>query len=71
MARPLRVEFPGAFYHVIHRGNAGCDIFINPRDRERFLEYLETTVERYGIIVHAFCLMTTHYYMIIETSQAT
>lgn len=70
MARPLRVEFPGAFYHVIHRGNAGCDIFINERDRERFLEYLEEAVERYGIVVHTYCLMTTHYHMLVETPQA-
>lgn len=70
MARPLRVEFPGAFYHIIHRGNSGCDIFINERDCERFIEYLEEAVSRYGIRIHTYCLMTTHYHMIIETPQA-
>ena len=41
MARPLRVEYPGAFYHVINRGNAGEDVFKSLRDREKFLEYHE------------------------------
>lgn len=69
MARPLRVEYPGAFYHVIHRGNASEDIFISERDRERFLEYLAKAVERFGIIIHTYCLMTNHYHMLVETPQ--
>ena len=67
MARPLRIEYPGAHYHVINRGNAGEDIFISERDKEKFLEYLEKAVERYGIIIHAYCLMTSHYHLLIET----
>jgi len=70
MARPLRVEFPGAFYHVINRGNAGEAIFRSNRDREKFLEYLGTTVERFGIKVHTYCLMTNHYHFLIETPEA-
>ncbi len=42
MARPLRVEYPGAFYHVINRGNAGSAVFKSIRDREKFLEYQKT-----------------------------
>ena len=61
MARPLRIEYPGAHYHVINRGNAGGDIFISERDKEKFLEYLEKAVERYGITIHTYCLMTNHY----------
>jgi len=38
MARPLRIEYPGAFFHVMHRGNAGSDIFKSTRDREKFLK---------------------------------
>jgi chromosomal replication initiation ATPase DnaA len=49
MARPLRVEYPGAFYHVINRGNAGEDVFKSLRDREKFLEYLETATSRFSI----------------------
>ncbi len=51
MARPLRVEYPGAHYHVINRGNAGGDIFISKRDKEKFFEYIEKAVERYGITI--------------------
>ena len=70
MARPLRVEYPGAYYHVINRGNAGEDIFHSIRDHEKFLEYLEKAVERFSIIVHTYCLMTNHYHLLIETTQA-
>ena len=67
MACPLRVECPGAFYHAMHRGSAGEDIFISSRDRERFLEYLANTVERYEIKVHTYCLMSNHYHLLVET----
>ncbi len=70
MARPLRVEYPGAYYHVINRGNASEDIFHSARDREKFLEYLEKAVERFAIIIHTYCLMTNHYHLLIETTQA-
>ena len=70
MARPLRVEFPGAFYHVINRGNAGEAIFRSNRDREKFLEYVEKAVERFGIKVHTYCLMTNHYHFLFETPEA-
>jgi hypothetical protein len=50
MARPLRIEFPGAFYHVMNRGNTGMDIFRSERDREKFLEYVGKAVKRYEII---------------------
>jgi putative transposase len=70
MARALRVEFPGAFYHVINRGNAGEAIFRSKRDREKFLEYLGKAVERFGIKVHTYCLMTNHYHFLMETPDA-
>ena len=60
MARPLRVEYPGAFYHVMNRGNAGEDIFITERDKERFTEYLGKSAERFSIIIHTYCLMSNH-----------
>ena len=64
MARPLRIEYPGAFYRVINRGNAGEKIFINDRDKEAFLEYLEKAVSRYDIKIHTYCLM---YHLLLET----
>ncbi|ROR03171.1 REP-associated tyrosine transposase [Desulfosoma caldarium] len=70
MARPLRVEFEGAVYHVTSRGNAQQDIFLGKEDRSRFLEILADSVARYTWICHAYCLMTNHYHLIIETPQA-
>lgn len=70
MARPLRVEYPGAHYHVINRGNAGEDIFKGDRDKEKFLEYLAKAKERFAITIHSYCLMTNHYHLLLETPQS-
>jgi len=67
MARQLRIEFPGAFYHVTSRGNERKAIFKSQRDREKFLSYLETASQRYGAIIHVYCLMNNHYHILIET----
>ena len=67
MARPLRIEYPGAFYHVTSRGNERKAVFKSLRDREKFLGYLESSTERYGAVIHVFCLMDTHYHLFIET----
>ncbi|VVS94227.1 REP-associated tyrosine transposase [Desulfoluna spongiiphila] len=70
MARPLRITFPGAFYHVTSRGNERKTIYKSKRDREKFLEYLGEAHERYGAIIHAYCLMSNHYHILIETPDA-
>lgn len=67
MARPLRIEYPGALYHVTSRGNEQKDVYKNRRDREQFLSYLESAAERYGAIIHAWCLMSNHYHLLLET----
>jgi len=67
MARPLRIEFPGAVYHVTSRGNAGQAIFIDDEDRGRFLDGLSIVVERFKWLCHAYCLMENHYHLLIET----
>lgn len=67
MARPLRIEYPGAFYHVTSRGNEQKDVFKSKKDREKFLSYLESAVVRYGAVIHAYCLMSNHYHLFIET----
>lgn len=67
MARPLRIEYPGAYYHVTSRGNEQKDIFRSKRDREKFLEYLASAAERYGAVVHVYCLMSNHYHLLLET----
>ena len=69
MARPLRVEFEGAVYHVTSRGNAGAKIFLDDVDRSRFLEVLNDVVGRFGWICHAYCLMGNHYHLLIETPE--
>ncbi|MBI9082066.1 MAG: transposase [Desulfobacterales bacterium] len=70
MARPLRIVFPGAFYHVTSRGNERKAVFKSKRDREKFFEYLETATERYHAVIHAFCLMDNHYHLLLETPSA-
>jgi REP element-mobilizing transposase RayT len=67
MARPLRIEYPGAFYHITARGNERKDIFKSVRDREKFLCYLQSATERYGAVIHAYCLMNNHYHLLLET----
>ena len=69
MARPLRVEYPGAFYHVINRGNSREKIFKSARDHEKFLQYLEKAAERFALIVHTYCLMGNHYHLLVETPE--
>ena len=71
MARPIRIEYAGAVYHITTRGNAGDAIFFDGADRRYFLELLRTTCERYGWLCHAYCLMDNHYHLLIETQNAT
>lgn len=67
MARPLRITFPGAFYHVTSRGNESKTVFKSRRDREKFTEYLESASQRYKAVIHAYCLMDNHYHLLVET----
>lgn len=67
MGRSLRIEYPGAFYHVTSRGNEQKDVFKSQKDREKFLSYLASASERYGAAIHAFCLMGNHYHILMET----
>ena len=70
MARPLRIEYPGAFYHLTARGNRQEDIFSCDQDRLIFLQILGKTVSRYNWICHAYCLMDNHYHLLVETLDA-
>ena len=69
MARPVRVEFPGAVYHLTSRGNAKADIFLDDADRRIFLQFLGKTVRRFGWQLYAYCLMGNHYHLLAETPQ--
>jgi REP element-mobilizing transposase RayT len=69
MARPLRLEFAGAIYHLTSRGNARQRVFFTDPDRELFLTTLAAVVRRYDWICHAYCLMANHYHLLIETPK--
>jgi REP element-mobilizing transposase RayT len=67
MARPLRIEFPGALYHVTTRGNAAADIVADDVDRAALVELIGEVVERASWLCHAYCLMDNHYHLLVET----
>jgi len=70
MARSLRIEYEGAFYHITQRGVEKKDIFKTGADKEKFLGYLERTHDRYQSICHTYSLMDNHYHLIVETPKA-
>lgn len=70
MARPIRVEFPGAVYHVTARGNERRRTFRDDADRQQFLATLEQVAKEHGLRVHGYCLMPNHYHLLVETPRA-
>jgi REP element-mobilizing transposase RayT len=70
MARKLRVEYPHAIYHVLNRGDRREAIFRDDRDREMFLETLGEACLKTGWEIHAWCLMSNHFHLVVETPQA-
>ena len=69
MARPLRIEFPGALYHVTSRGNGRADIYLDDADRHVFLSVFDAVCQRMHWLCYAYCLMNNHYHLVIETSD--
>ena len=69
MARKLRVEYPGAIYHVMNRGDRREEIFKDDPDRERFLVTLGEACVKTGWQIHALCLMPNHFHLVVETPQ--
>jgi putative transposase len=67
MARPLRIQYPGAVYHVTARGNERKDIFRDDGDRHNFLEILAASLAIYRVVLHSFVLMSNHYHLLLET----
>lgn len=67
MARPLRIQYPGAVYHITSRGNAKERIFLSDGDRANFLLTLKKVIGKYNWLCYAYCLMDNHYHLIIET----
>jgi REP element-mobilizing transposase RayT len=70
MARKLRLQYEGAIYHVMSRGDRREPIFQDDRDRETFLETLSQAAQKTGWQVHAYCLMSNHFHLVVETPQA-
>ena len=70
MARPLRIQYPGAYYHVMNRGNSKQDIFITDGNRATFLRALEDSTQIYDVRVICYVLMSNHFHFILNTNQA-
>jgi REP element-mobilizing transposase RayT len=70
MVYPLQLEFPGACYYLAARGNTQQDIYVDDPDRQRFLELLEHELFQQKWQCYAYCLMTNHYHLVIETPEA-
>ena len=67
MARPIRIEYAGALYHVTTRGDRHEDIYLDDQDRLDWLDVLALTCQRFNWVVHAYCQMTNHYHLLVET----
>lgn len=70
MARPLRIEYPGAWYHVMNRGAGSRCIFPNEDARRTFLQLLSDVYDRFTLHCHAYCLMGNHYHLLVHTPNA-
>ncbi len=67
MSRPLRIEYPGAYYHVMNRGLSHGKVFVEDEDREQFFILIGELTRIWGLKVHAYCLMDTHYHLLLQT----
>ncbi|MHC4309773.1 MAG: transposase, partial [Planctomycetota bacterium] len=65
-----RIEYEGALYHLLSRGNAGSDIFVDDKDRSRFLDAVGEMSERFDIDIFAYVLMDNHYHLLVRTRRA-
>jgi REP element-mobilizing transposase RayT len=70
MSRPLRIEYPGAWYHVMNRGRRGESVFRSKEDYLTFVELLKETVEMWNLRVGGYCLLPNHYHLLIQTPDA-
>lgn len=70
MARPLRLKFENAVYHITARGNRKDDIFYSSQDKSNFIKKMNEMFEKYSFICYAYCLMNNHYHLFVKTSFA-
>ena len=71
MARKIRIEYAGAVYHIMARGNQGRDIYADDQDRKLWLEALAEGCEKTGWRIHAWVMMCNHYHLLLETRKPT
>jgi len=69
MARPLRLQYPGALYHVLNRGHRKEKIFYHDNDRAKFLEKLLEVKNKFNLAVYSYCLMDNHFHLLLETPE--
>jgi len=70
MSRPLRIQYPDAWYHVMNRGRRGDEIFTDDRDYAAFIDLLKEIIEDYKVKVSAYCLMSNHYHLLVQTPDS-
>lgn len=70
MARPLRIQFPGAFYHITCRGLERRNIYLDDKDRGMFLSLLSRSLETYQVVLHTYIMMNNHFHLLIQTMKA-
>lgn len=70
MVRPIRIEFPGAIYHVLQRGFRRERIFGEEKTKHEYMEYLHQCTERFNVDVYAWCIMDNHVHLLLSTRQA-
>ena len=70
MSRPLRIQYPDAWYHVMNRGRRGEKVFEEKNDYNAFIDLLKELVEDYNVKIPAYCLMSNHYHLLVQTPDA-
>jgi len=70
MARPLRIQYRGALYHILSRGNEKKNIFLDNGDYEKFIQILAMLPKRFGVVIYGYVLMSNHYHLLVETPEA-
>ena len=70
MGRAWRIEYEGALYHLMSRGNDGQHIYLNDADRNLFLETISEMSERFKVDIFAYVLMSNHYHLLVRTNRA-
>ena len=70
MSRPLRIDYPNAWHHVMNRARRGADLFVEKSDYQQFIDLLRETADLFNVNVAAYCLMPNHYHLMVQTPDA-